>query len=320
MNEAKRTTILSKLKRRLGGPGADLRQSLEGVIETHEKELSGFAGEGEASAMMRNVLGFSDMRVDDIMVPRAAIIAVEETLSMRSLLNEFIEANHSRLPVYRESLDDITGMIHVKDYLRWMTTKGSKKKSKTAAEPGLALAASELNSTIKQHPSMLRDVLYVPPSMPAPDLLLKMKASHIHLAIVVDEYGGTDGLISLEDLLEEIIGDISDEHDSDAEEQAMVKKIDDVTWMVSGLAPIARLDETLGVDLLPDDKEDDADTVGGLVLELAGRVPSRGEIIAHPSGLEFEIMETDARRVKRVRVNTKALSVKPANEPDGKNG
>ncbi len=319
MNEAKRTTILSKLKLRLGGPGSDRRQSLEGVIEDHEKEL-GASGGGEASAMMRNVLGFSDMRVDDLMVPRAGIIAVEDTISMRALLDHFIEANHSRLPVYRESLDDILGMIHVKDYLRWMATKGRKKKTKTGADTGLSLAATELNSAIKQHSSMLRDVLYVPPSMPAPDLLLKMKASHIHLAIVVDEYGGTDGLISLEDLLEEIIGDISDEHDSDAEEQAMIKKIDDVTWMVSGLAPISRLDETLGVDLLPDDKEDDADTVGGLVLELAGTVPSRGEIIRHPSGLEFEIMETDARRVKRVRVNTSALGVKPSAETAEKDG
>jgi len=319
MNQAKRTTILSKLKNRLGRPGADRRESLEGVIEDHEKQL-GAQGEGEASAMMRNVLGFSDMRVDDLMVPRAAIIAVEDTSSMRSLLDQFIEANHSRLPVFRESLDDIVGMIHVKDYLRWMATKGRKKKTKTGGDPNLSLAASELNSTIKQHQSMLRDVLYVPPSMPAPDLLLKMKASHVHLAIVVDEYGGTDGLISLEDLLEEIIGDISDEHDSDAEEQAMIKKIDDVTWMVSGLAPISRLDETLGVDLLPDDQEDEADTVGGLVLELAGRVPSRGEIIAHPSGLEFEIMENDARRVKRVRVNTAALGKKPETETAEKDG
>jgi magnesium and cobalt transporter len=319
MNQAKRTTILSKLKRRLGGPGADRRESLEGVIEDHEKQLGGTDG-GEASAMMRNVLGFSEMRVDDLMVPRAAIIAVEDSTSMRGLLDQFIEANHSRLPVYRESLDDIIGMIHVKDYLRWMSTKGRKKKTKTGGDAGLSLAATELNSTIKQHQSMLRDVLYVPPSMPAPDLLLKMKASHVHLAIVVDEYGGTDGLISLEDLLEEIIGDISDEHDSDAEEQAMIKKVDDVTWMVSGLAPISRLDETLGVDLLPDDKEDEADTVGGLVLELAGRVPNRGEIIIHPSGLEFEIMETDARRVKRVRVNTTVLSKKPDAETGEKDG
>jgi CBS domain containing-hemolysin-like protein len=319
MNQAKRNSILSKLKRRLGRPGADSRESLEGVIEDHEKELGG-AGEGEATAMMRNVLGFSDMRVDDLMVPRASIVAVEDTHSMRSLLDQFIEANHSRLPVYRESLDDIAGMIHVKDYLRWMATRGRKKKTKVSGDTGLSLPATELNSTIKQHQSMLRDVLYVPPSMPAPDLLLKMKSSHIHLAIVVDEYGGTDGLISLEDLLEEIIGDISDEHDSDAEEQAMIKKVDDVTWMVSGLAPISRLDETLGVDLLPDDQEDEADTVGGLVLELAGTVPSRGEIIRHPSGLEFEIMETDARRVKRVRVNTTALGPKPSTETSEKDG
>jgi magnesium and cobalt transporter len=319
MNPARRTTILSKLKSRLGRPGPESRERLEGVIEDHEKQL-GTKGEGDASAMMRNVLGFSELRVDDLMVPRASIIAVEDTTSMRSLLDQFIEANHSRLPIFRESLDDIVGMIHVKDYLRWMSTKGRKKKTKAGGDASLSLAATELNSTIKQHQSMLRDVLYVPPSMPAPDLLLKMKASHVHLAIVVDEYGGTDGLISLEDLLEEIIGDISDEHDSDAEEQAMIKKIDDVTWMISGLAPIARVDETLGVDLLPDDKEGETDTVGGLLLELSGRVPSRGEIIRHPSGLEFEIMENDARRVKRVRVNTSAMGQASDAETDEQDG
>ena len=223
---------------------------------------------------------------------------------MRDLLGQFIEASHSRMPIYRESLDDVVGMIHVKDYLRWMALKGSKKKAKGGVESGIALAATELSSTIKQHPSMIRDVLFVPPSMPAPDLLVKMKASHIHLAIVVDEYGGTDGLVSLEDLVEEIIGDIADEHDTDAEE-GMIRKLDDMTYVANGQISISTLDDMFKVDLLSDDQEDEADTLGGLVFELAGRVPSRGEIIRHASGLEFEILETDSRRVKRVRIHVK---------------
>ena len=247
-------------------------------------------------------------------MPRANIVAEEETANMRSLLSQFIEANHSRLPIYHESLDDIVGMIHVKDYLRWMSAKGSKKKTKTSTEAGIALAAKELSSTIKQHPSMIRDVLFVPPSMPASDLLIKMKTSHVHLAIVVDEYGGTDGLVSLEDLVEEIIGDIADEHDTD-DEHGMMRKQDDLTYVANARISIATLDEMFKVDLLPDDQEDEVDTLGGLVFEMAGRVPTRGEIIKHPTGLEFEILESDPRRVKRVRIHLpKVEEIKTENE------
>ena len=314
----KRPSFLSKIRRRFIGNNSALRVSLEGVIDSHAEKSGATALDADARSMMLNLLGFADMRVDDLMVPRASIIAADETSSMRELLAQFIEANHSRMPIYRESLDDIVGMIHVKDYLRWMTNKGTKKKTKSATTSGVNLAASELSSTVKQHPSMIRDVLYVPPSMPAPDLLIKMKASHIHLAIVVDEYGGTDGLVSLEDLIEEIIGDIADEHDTDAEE-GMMRKQDDLTYVANALISIATLDEMFKVDLLSDDQEDEADTLGGLIFEMAGRVPSRGELIKHPSGLEFEILESDPRRVKRVRIHLKdAVQSSPtAIEKDG---
>ncbi len=305
MSDPKKPTLLSKLKKKLGPKAADLQASLEGVIESHAEETGTQGLDGDARSMMRNVIGFADKRVNDLMVPRANIIAVEDTSTMRELLAKFVEANHSRLPIFRESLDDVIGMIHVKDYLRWMTSKGSKRKTKAMPEAGVTLPAKELSSTIKQHPSMLRDVLFVPPSMPAPDLLLKMKASHIHLAIVVDEYGGTDGIVSLEDLVEVIIGDISDEHDTD-DEQDMLHQIDERTYLANAQVEISKLDEKLNVDLLPDDQEDEADTLAGLVFEMAGRVPTRGEIIKHPSGLEFEIMESDPRRIKRVRIHVKS--------------
>lgn len=301
---APKQTIISKIRRKLGRSKIDLRESLEDVIASHVEETGPSTLPDDARSMMQNLLGFADLRVDDVMVPRASIVAAEETSSMRDLLSQFIEANHSRMPIYRESLDDIAGMIHVKDYLRWMATKGTKKKTKGGAETGIALAGGELSSSIKQHPSVIREVLFVPPSMPAPDLLIKMKASHIHLAVVVDEYGGTDGLVSLEDLVEEIIGDIADEHDTDAEE-GMIRKQSDTVYVASALISIATLDEMFKVDLLPDDQEDEADTLGGLVFEMAGRVPARGEIIRHSCGLEFEILETDPRRVKRVRIHLK---------------
>ena len=304
MNAPKRPSFLSKIRRRLSRDKIDLRESLEGVIASHVEEAGSSTLPDDARSMMQNLLGFADLRVDDMMVPRASIVAAEETSTMRDLLSQFIDANHSRMPIYRESLDDIVGMIHVKDFLRWMATKGTKRKTKGAAEAGIALPGSELSSAIKQHPSMIRDVLFVPPSMPAPDLLIKMKASHVHLAVVVDEYGGTDGLVSLEDLVEEIIGDIADEHDTDAEE-GMIRKQSDTVYVASALISISTLDEMFKVDLLPDDQEDEADTLGGLVFEMAGRVPVRGEIIRHESGLEFEILESDPRRVKRVRIHVK---------------
>jgi CBS domain containing-hemolysin-like protein len=306
MSAPKRPTFISKIRRKLRGNSGDLRESLEGVMADHALQDGASSVPDEARSMMQNLLGFADLRVDDLMVPRASIIAEEETASMRNLLSQFVEANHSRLPIYRESLDDIVGMIHVKDYLRWMATKGTKKKTKSNVEAGIALAGSELSSTIKQHPSMIRDVLFVPPSMPAPDLLIKMKASHIHLAVVVDEYGGTDGLVSLEDLVEEIIGDIADEHDTDAE-HGMIRKQAETVYVASALISISTLDTMFNVDLLPDDQEDEADTLGGLIFEMAGRVPTRGEIIRHDSGLEFEILESDPRRVKRVRIHLKKM-------------
>jgi CBS domain containing-hemolysin-like protein len=294
--------ILQKLRRRFLRT-SDLRESLETVIESHAEQSGEPAMAEDARSMLGNLLGFSDLRVDDLMVPRADITALEETVSMRALLDTFTEANHSRLPIFRESLDDVTGMIHVKDFLGWMSSKGKKRKGKEQVA-GLSLAAGELATTIKQHGSLLRDVLYVPPSMPAPDLLVKMKTSHIHLAVVVDEYGGTDGLVSFEDLVEAIVGDIADEHDAD-DEASLIRKQGKDTYVADARVSISTLDQMFGIDLLPEEKESEADTLGGLVFEMGGRVPSRGEIIRHAAGLDFEIMESDPRRVKKVRIHVK---------------
>jgi CBS domain containing-hemolysin-like protein len=311
----KAPNFLSRLRRRLAG-NKDLRESLEGVIESHAEVTGSPAMAADARSMLGNVLNFQDLRVDDLMVPRADITGVEESETLRVLLDRFTDANHSRLPVYRETLDDVTGMIHVKDFLRWMNTKGRTSKSKSSA--GLSLTASELSATVKQLSSVSRDVLFVPPSMPATDLLIKMKATHVHLAVVVDEYGGTDGLVSFEDIVEAIVGEISDEHDDDHDD-VLIKRQNDTTYIADARAAIASLDEMFGVDLLPPDQEDEADTLGGLVFEMAGRVPVRGEVVTHSSGIEFEIVESDARRVKKVRIHIKKKddAIDASAAPDG---
>ncbi len=295
--------ILLRLRRRFLR-NKDLRESLEGVIESHAQDSGEPAMAEDARSMLGNLLGFSGLRVDDLMVPRADIEAIDETATLRALLDMFTTANHSRLPVFRETLDDVTGFIHVKDFLSWMSTKGKLPKTKSGGVAGLSLPAKDLATSVRQQHGLIRDVLHVPPSMPAPDLLVKMKTSRVHLAVVVDEYGGTDGLVSFEDLVEAIVGDIADEHDVD-DEAALIKKQNDTTYVADARISISTLDQMFGVDLLSDDQEDEADTLAGLVFEMGGRIPSRGEIIVHPSGLEFEIIDTDPRRVKKVRIHVK---------------
>ncbi|MGH6906518.1 MAG: hemolysin family protein [Aestuariivirga sp.] len=290
-----------RLKARLfGGARRGLRESLEGAIKVHAARHPGEAFGQEAKSMMLNIIEFSDLRVDGAMVPRADIVAIDDQATMRELMQRFIGAGHSRLPVYRESLDEITGMVHVKDFMGWLVAKGTKRKS--AKSPGLSIAASELSATVRQS-GLHREVLFVPPSMPAADLLVKMQASHIHLAIVIDEYGGTDGLISIEDLMEEIVGDISDEHDTD--EDNLIKPAGEGVFVADGRVDIAKLEELLNVDLLSDEDDEETDTLAGLIFKMAGRVPARGEIIRHENGLEFEILESDPRRVKRLRIAAK---------------
>jgi CBS domain containing-hemolysin-like protein len=313
--EPRREGFVQRLKNRLSRPrDKGLREGLESIIETHEAQNPGEELGHETTSMMRNLIEFSDLRVDDVMVPRADIIAIEDTSTMRELLLKFNEANHSRLPVYRETLDDIAGMIHVKDFMRWMTVRGTRGKAK-AKNPGISVSASDLALTVKQT-GLYREVLFVPPSMPATDLLLKMRADHMHLAIVIDEYGGSDGLVSIEDLVEEIVGDISDEHDTD---EKLIKRLDDNTYVADARVQISEVDKLLGVDLLSDEEEDEADTLGGLIFEMAGRLPARGEIIKHPSGLEFEILQSDPRRVKRIRIHAKKPQI-PADEIAGDTG
>ena len=233
---------------------------------------------------------FHVLRVDDVMVPRVDIRAIAQSATLKELADTFEDASHSRLPVYGDTLDEPVGMVHIKDVLPYL---GFGQKARTR-NSNKAFADKKVIKTI------LRPVLFVPASMLAQDLLRRMQAKRVHMALVVDEYGGTDGLVSLEDLMEQIVGDIEDEHSDDEIE---IVSIDGAgVWDVDARANIVDFEEKFGREIATDEQEDDVDTLGGLVFTLAGRVPEQGEIIAHPYGIEFEVLEADARRVKKLRV------------------
>ncbi len=303
--------VLARLRALFGAKeDASLRESLGDVIE-HQAGRTEFSP--EERSMLMNLLEFGGVRVDDVMVPRADIVAVDENIEIAELLKIFSGAGHSRLPVYRETLDDPIGMVHVKDLVQWMVKaasgkraprNGTKPKTDAARKPAQKLSLQKVATerTLKAV-NLMRPVLFVPPSMPASDLLVKMQATRIHMGIVVDEYGGTDGLVSIEDLVEEIVGEIVDEHDE--EDKAQFTDAGNGVYVVDARAPIEDLEGLLGIPFQAEDDEDDADTLGGLVFSLVGRVPARGELVKHESGIEFEIVDADPRRIRKLKVHTR---------------
>lgn len=240
---------------------------------------------------------FQTLRVEDVMTPRADIVAVELTCPFAGLVERFIEAEHSRMPIYRETLDDPVGVVHVKDVFKLMAGP-EKGKAKKPGPDDLVLQ------------KLRRDALYVPASMRAADLLLRMQSSRTHMALVIDEFGGTDGLVTLEDLVEAVVGEIDDEHD-EAQTAGVIARPGGVFEAVAR-APLEELETAVGRDLAPPDLDEEIDTVGGLVTALAGRVPQRGEVIPHPDGFELQVLDADPRRVKRVRLKP----APPAPAPD----
>jgi magnesium and cobalt transporter len=261
--------------------GSPIRESLEAVIEESDRGTQQLSA--QERRMLGNLLKFGDLQVADVMVPRADIIAVEEKASVAELFAVFREAEHSRLPLYRETLDDPLGMVHIKDVV-------------AAIETGPDGKLSWPDGPITK---LKRDMLFVPGAMPALDLLLKMQATRMHLALVVDEYGGTDGLVSIEDLVEEIVGDIDDEHDVEEEPEIVARP--DGVFITDARASLEDFRDRTGIDLTGIETEEDIDTLGGVVTAALGRVPVRGEMVSH-AGLEFEILEADPRRVKRLRI------------------
>jgi Mg2+/Co2+ transporter CorC len=277
-----------------------IRTDLEDVLAS-TAESEGFSA--QERAMLRNVLGFHSTRVRDAMVPRADIIAVSADTPLGELLRIFRSAGHSRLPVYGETLDDPKGMIHIRDFLEYLVAKaenGNGRRRRGKAPQPLSLDHIDLTTPLSAT-RILRPVLFVPPSMPAVELLVRMQTTRTHMALVIDEYGGTDGLASIEDLVELIVGDIEDEHDLAS--AAMIEQDGPYTWLADARADLEEASQVLGIDLTGDDLAEDVDTLGGLIVTLAGRVPARSELIAGPEGLEFEILDADPRRLKRVKVH-----------------
>ena len=286
---------LERLLARFGlGEEPDLREVIEDAL-ARGKEAGGDTFSAQERAMLRNILRFGKLTVEDVMVPRADIIAVEDTITIAELLRVFREAEHSRLPVYNETLDDPRGMIHIRDLMSWITTAAENNATT------LDLAAVDLGKTVVAI-NIVREILYVPPSMPVLDLLLRMQSSRLHLALVVDEYGGTDGLVSIEDLIEEVVGEIDDEHD--VAEEPLIREDARHGFIADARTPIETLEQRFGIELLSPEQEEDIDTIGGLVFALAGRIPARGERVHHPSGIEFEVLDADPRLIKKLRIHT----------------
>ncbi len=253
---------------------AALRETLEEILEQQGPEQAPV--DADEHGLLVNLLNFRSLTAEDVMVPRADIVAVEAQTGLTALVVLLNRTYHSRLPVYRETLDDVIGMVHIKDIL--------------AAYP------SKRNFSLRR---MVRKVLFVAPSMRVVDLLLEMRQTRIHMALVVDEYGGIDGLITIEDMVEEIVGEIEDEFDVVEGPKVVVES--DRTIQADARATIEEFEQIVG-PVVSEEERDDVDTLGGLVFSLAGRVPSRGELVAHDSGVEFEVLDADPRRIKRLRV------------------
>jgi CBS domain containing-hemolysin-like protein len=282
-----------------------------------EDVLAGTAADPSFSpherAMLKNVLGLHRLRVQDVMLPRADIVAVASDVTLGELLRLFRTAGHSRLPVYGETLDDPKGMVHIRDFMDFLVARAEsgtrRRRVKDVTVP--SLGNIDLSMTLKDA-KILRPVIFAPPSMPAMDLLVRMQTTRTHMALVIDEYGGTDGLVSIEDLVETVVGDIEDEHD-EATTTMIARDAD--TFVADARVDLDEASEAIGLSLAGDDMADDVDTLGGLVVTLAGRVPTRGELVAGPHGLEFEVLDADPRRLKRVRIHRREVA--PVAAEDG---
>ena len=255
-----------------------LREEIEDAIDEAEetRPIAGDLTPGERQ-MLRNLLHFGDETAGDICVTRGDIVSVPSTISFDDLVKAFAEAEHSRLPVYGESLDEIVGMVHIKDLFAAMIDEARDRSMQ----------------------AMMRTPLFVPESMGVIDLLARMRAERIHLAIVVDEFGGTEGLVTIEDVVEEIVGEIEDEHDIEA--AGLLTRLDDGVWEADARIELEELAEAVDARLIWE--EDEVDTLGGLVFLLAGHIPKRGECVTHPSGWRLEAVDSDPRRILRVRLH-----------------
>jgi CBS domain containing-hemolysin-like protein len=311
--------FINRLKGLLALRTTSVRDDLEVILESEASAGAADFSEAERT-ILQNVLKLGDVRVDDVMVPRADILALEVTENLGTLLARFLEAGHSRLPVYDDDLDNITGFVHVKDALRRIVEvpplDESKEASVKVVGTGLRTRISKLD--------IVRDVLFVPPSMPVGDLLQQMQLKRVHMAIVIDEYGGTDGVVTIEDLLEAVVGDIEDEHDE--LDRPLIRKLNSNNFVAMARAELGDVAAAIGPAFDPGELADEVDTIGGLVFDIAGHVPAPGEVVKGVngvSGFSFEILQSDARqilklKIKRARTPAPRPKAKPAARAAGK--
>ena len=260
----------------------NIKDVLEDIIEDNGNSVENI--DDGTKKIFKNIIQLNDKCIEDVMIPRADIDSVSSSIKLNQLITFINKTKHSRIPVYEENLDKVIGMIHIRDLFEKINKSTKVKRD------------------IKISRSIIRKILFSSPSMRILDLLLKMRSEQIHMSIVVDEFGGTNGLVTIEDLVEEIVGEIKDEHDF--EEIDIIKKISKKTYEVSARLTVDEFEKKLGIFFESVDKED-IDTVGGLVFNLIGKIPSRGQVISHKSGLEFTILDADTRKIKRLLVNVK---------------
>src|ERR1700738_245137 len=299
-------TGVTRASRTLFGwkPGS-VRDDLQVVLDASTPDEVGFSA--TERTMLRNILGLHERRIADVMIHRADIVAVKRDIPLGELMSLFESAAHSRLVVYNEPLDDPEGIVHIRDLLAFMTARArvsetAKTKRKKPFPAGLDLRAVDLALPLSEA-NIIRKLLFVPPSMRAIDLLAQMQASRIHLALVVDEYGGTDGLVSIEDIVEQIVGEIDDEHDSD-EPPAIVRQADN-SFVADARATLDDARSVIGDDFVTGEAGEEVATLGGYLVSHVGRLPVRGEVISGPGNFEIEVLDADPRRVKRLRITAR---------------
>lgn len=311
----KRVSAWSRFKALLSFRPASLRSEIQSALEEPQDESEEGFSPSERT-ILQNVLKLSETRVEDVMIPRADIEALEASATIGDAVQRFREAGHSRLPVYEGNLDHVVGMVHIKDVLDAITAVTEAPAGVNGSGNGgrvVKLVPATLRQKVSRR-NLLRDVLFVPPSMPITDLLASMQSARIHMALVVDEYGGTDGLVTIEDLLETVVGNIEDEHDeSDA---VMLRPVDANTYIANARIELDDLRAEIGEDFEVGAWAEEVDTLGGLIFTLAGRVPVRGEIVTRMPGFEFEVLSADPRRVRMVRIRRKQTVTPALPSPD----
>jgi CBS domain containing-hemolysin-like protein len=315
-----RGSIVERLRALFGLSGASIRDDIEDALEDDaiSEDFSPYERE-----MLKNVLALHDIKVSDVMVPRADIVAIPIDSLLADVLSTFRTAGHSRLPVHGETLDDPRGMVHIRDFVDFVASSAEKALSPSGGQRrGEDIAPAKLQSVRVdlsvplEAAGILRPVLYAPPSMPALDLLVKMQATRTHMALVIDEYGGTDGLVSIEDIVEMIVGDIEDEHDLD--ENPKIEAISPGVYIADARVGLEDATEITGLDLTGAGEQENVDTIGGLATAFAGRVPIRGEVVVSPDkSFEFDILDADPRRLKKLKIRAIAGDATHGQSSDG---